>query len=146
MIEDNFNLQRFISAQDNYDMYQTAIHELNNGRKRSHWVWFIFPQLKGLGYSYNSQFYGISGLEEAKAYLQNEILNDRLRKACDFLINYADRGGSMNEILGGIDALKVFSCLTLFDQASPNEFFAQCLEKCYEGRRDDNTLKLLNSL
>lgn len=143
MTEDHFNLQRFINAQDKYDMYQTAIHELSDGHKCSHWIWFIFPQLKGLGYSRNSQFYGISGLEEAKAYLQNEILNNRLRRACEFLIYHADKGKSMDEILGSIDALKVSSCLTLFNQASPDELFAQCLEKCYEGRMDENTLRLL---
>lgn len=79
---DKYNLLRFVEAQEAYGIYDIAVSELERGRKRSHWVWFVFPQMKGLGYSYNSNFYGITCREEAEAYLENKILNERLRKVC----------------------------------------------------------------
>lgn len=82
MNDDKYNLLRFIEAQESYEIYDIAVSELERGRKRSHWVWFVFPQMKGLGYSYNSNFYGITCREEAEAYLENKILNERLRKVC----------------------------------------------------------------
>ena len=79
---DKYNLLRFVEAQETYGIYDIAVSELERGRKRSHWIWFVFPQMKGLGYSYNSNFYGITCREEAEAYLENKILNERLRKVC----------------------------------------------------------------
>lgn len=138
---DKFNLQRFVDAQDDCDIYELAMAELKNGRKRSHWIWYIFPQLKGLGFSYNSTFYGISGQEEATAYLQHEVLGPRLRNACEIIIRQKDIGA--NRLLGNIDAQKVFSCLTLFDSVAPDDIFAEALRLLYNGNRDPNTLKLL---
>ena len=82
MNDDKYNLLRFIEAQESYGIYDIALGELERGRKRSHWIWFVFPQMKGLGDSYNSNFYGITCREEAEAYLENKILNERLRKVC----------------------------------------------------------------
>lgn len=138
---DKFNLQRFVDAQDDCDIYELAMAELKNGRKRRHWIWYIFPQLKGLGFSYNSTFYGISGQEEATAYLQHEVLGPRLRNACEIIIRQKDIGA--NRLLGNIDAQKVFSCLTLFDSVAPDDIFAEALRLLYNGNRDQNTLKLL---
>ena len=136
---DKYNLHRFIEAQD--VVYPIVLKELAEGRKRSHWMWYIFPQLKGLGYSYNSEFYGISGLEEATAYLSNPILQQRLRETTTILQNIS--GNDIISILGPIDALKLHSSMTLFDKASPNDVFDQLLTKYFNDKRDENTLKLL---
>ena len=138
---DKFNLQRFVDAQDDGNTYELAMAELTNGRKRSHWIWYVFPQLKGLGFSYNSTFYGISGKEEAEAYLQHEILGPRLRNACQILVGQKNIGAV--RLLGNIDALKVFSSLTLFDAVAPDDIFAEALRLLYDRRRDSNTLKRL---
>lgn len=140
---DKYNLSRFVEAQEAYGIYGIAVSELSRGRKRSHWVWFVFPQMKGLGYSYKSSFYGITCREEAEAYLKNDILNERLRKVCHILLEQVRKGNSAREILGEIDRCKVCSCLTLFDAVSPNDIFSECLEVCYQGKRDDRTLTLL---
>ncbi len=145
MTEDKYNIHRFLEAQSSYGTYQRALEEMKNGRKESHWIWFVFPQMKGLGYSYNSNFYGVTCREEAEAYLANETLNERLRAVCKLLLEHVRVGKTTREILGGIDSHKVRSCLTLFDVISPNDLFAECLEVCYEGKRDDKTLKLLNA-
>lgn len=144
MTNDKYNLQRFIEAQEAYGIYDIAVGELERGRKRSHWIWFVFPLMKGLGYSYNSNFYGITCREEAVAYLKNESLNERLRKVCCILLEQVRRGKSVMKILGGIDSYKVCSCLTLFDAVSPNDIFAECLAVCYQGERDAKSLKLLS--
>lgn len=143
MIEDKYKLQRFVEAQEKYDMYEIAVKELECGKKRSHWIWFVFPQMKGLGYSYNSNYYGITCKEEAEAYLANELLNGRLRKVCSILMEQVKLGKSVREILGGIDAKKVQSCLTLFDAISPNDIFVECLEVCYRGDMDAKSLEML---
>lgn len=143
MTEDKYNIHRFLEAQASYGIYQRALEEMRNGRKVSHWIWFVFPQMKGLGYSYNSNFYGITCREEAEAYLADETLNERLRTVCKLLLELVKAGKTTREILGGIDSQKVRSCLTLFDAISPNELFAECLDVCYEGKRDDKTLELL---
>lgn len=143
MMDEKYNLLRFVEAQESYGIYDTAVDELECGRKRSHWIWFVFPQMKGLGYSYNSNYYGITCREEAEAYLAHKILNERLRKVCRILLEQVKTGKSTIEILGGIDSKKVQSCLTLFDVVSPNDVFAECLEVCYQGKRDERSLKLL---
>lgn len=143
-MEDQYNLKRFLDAQDEYGMYDIAMSELKRGRKRSHWIWYVFPQIKGLGFSYNSQYYGISSIEEAKQYLDNPILRERLFKACSLLKEQAALGKSMEDVLGGIDSVKVRSSLTLFDAASPHDVFEDCLLACYDGKKDTKTLELLN--
>ena len=142
---DKYNLLRFVEAQEAYGIYDIAVSELERGRKRSHWIWFVFPQMKGLGYSYNSNFYGITCREEAEAYLENKILNERLRKVCRILLEQVRGGRSVHQILGGIDSYKVESCLTLFDAVLPNDIFAECLEVCYQGKRDEKSLDMLRS-
>jgi len=144
MAEDKYNIHRFLEAQMSFGIYQRALEEMKNGRKRNHWIWFVFPQMKGLGYSYNSNFYGITCREEAEAYLADETLNERLRSVCNLLLQHVKAGKTTREILGGIDSCKVCSCLTLFDAVSPHELFAECLQVCYGGKRDSKTLDLLN--
>ena len=135
----SFNLERFIEAQsDNRNGYEMALEEIKNGKKRSNWIWYIFPQIKGLGHSYNSEFYGISGLEEAEAYLYHDILGVRLREITKALLEHADKPALV--ILGVIDDLKVKSCMTLFDLVSPNDIFEEVLNKFYEGNRCEKTL------
>ena len=100
--------------------------------------------MKGLGYSYNSNYYGITCREETEAYLADETLNERLRNVCRILLAQVRSGKTPREILGGIDSHKVCSCLTLFDVVSPNDLFAECLEVCYDGKKDRRTLELLS--
>lgn len=140
--KDSFNLQRFVDAQNNCDMWSIAMQELQRGRKETHWIWFVFPQLKGLGHSYYSMFYGISGLEEAKAYLEHDVLSSRLHAFCEELVN-AQTKSDLVDVLGHIDYIKVRSCLTLFDAASSDDFFGNVLDTCYGGKRDFKTLGLL---
>ncbi len=139
MTQDNHNLNRFVEAQE-YS-YPIALGELREGRKRSHWMWYIFPQLKYLGHSYNSQFYGISGIEEATAYLQHPVLGPRLREVSEAILNLptTDPRG----VFGGIDALKLRSSMTLFDRVFPDDIFSRVLDKYFSSRRDPRTLKIL---
>lgn len=136
---DRFNLERFLEGQR--FGYGYALNEIRNGHKEGHWIWYVFPQMKGLGYSPNSQFYGISGKEEAKAYLEHAVLGTRLREIAGALL--AIEGKSAEEILSPIDAMKVRSCMTLFDAVCPNDIFAEVLDRYYEGQRDPVTLRLL---
>lgn len=133
------NLERFIEAQDRD--YDVALAEVKSGKKRSHWIWYIFPQLKGLGKSAFANYYGISNKEEAKAYVDNSKLNARLREITLALL--ANEGKSAREILGGVDAMKVYSSMTLFDVVSPNDIYAEVLDKFYEGKRCETTINLL---
>lgn len=144
-MEDQYNLKRFLDAQNEYGMYDIAMGELERGRKRSHWIWYVFPQMQGLGFSYNSQYYGISCMEEAKQYLGNPTLRERLDTACRLLKNQAVQGRSMEDVLGGIDSVKVRSSLTLFDAVSPHDVFEDCLQACYDGEKDKKTLELLKT-
>ena len=144
-MKDQYNLKRFLDAQNEYGMYDIAMGELKRGRKRSHWIWYVFPQIKGLGFSYNSQYFGIGSIEEAKQYLENPILRDRLVRACSLLKEQAEQGKNMEEVLGGIDSFKVRSCLTLFDAVSPHDVFEECLQACYDGEKDKKTLELLKT-
>lgn len=133
----DFNLQRFIDAQDSYGTYNDALAEVRNGRKVSHWIWYIFPQIEGLGQSSTSKFYGIKSVGEAKAYLENEILKNRLYEITSSLLTLND---SAANIFGGLDAMKVRSCMTLFDIVSPNDIFDKVLEIFYNGKRCNRTL------
>lgn len=134
-----FNLERFVEAQNkSFDGYETALEEIKSGMKRSHWIWYIFPQIKGLGHSYNSEFYGISGLEEAEAYLSHDLLGERLREITKALLMHASKPAI--NVLGPIDDMKVKSCMTLFDLVSPNDVFEEVLDKFYVGNRCEKTL------
>ncbi len=134
--EVHYDLDRFLEAQK-LD-YMSALNEIKDGEKRSHWIWYIFPQIKGLGHSYNSEFYGISSKEEAKAYLEHPVLGVRLREITQVLLDCGNP--SADDIFGFPDVLKVRSCMTLFDLVSPNDIFNDVLYKYYEGQRCDKTL------
>ena len=136
------NLDRFHEAQSQF--YQTALREIREGYKCSHWMWFIFPQIKGLGRSATSQYYAISSLDEAKAYLEDDILGPGLRRLCMELLRHSDR--SAQSILGGIDAMKLKSSMTLFDMVAPDDVFDRVLEIFFCGKRDDRTIGIINSL
>src|SRR5258708_16116822 len=138
---DAFDLQRFVDAQA--PVYQRVVAELRHGFKQSHWMWFIFPQLAGLGRSPNSQFYSIASLDEARAYLAHPILGPRLMRCVEELLSWADRR-SAEQILGPIDAIKLRSCLTLFEALEPGSLFAAALAAFFGGKRDERTLALLN--
>ena len=133
------NLQRFLSAQE-YD-YSIALREIQNGRKQSHWIWYIFPQIKGLGRSYQSQFYGIANRQEAEAYLAEPTLNARLREITLALLEHKDK--TAQQILGDIDAKKVLSSMTLFDAITPNDIYADALNTFFAGKRCNQTLEYL---
>ena len=139
---DPHNLQRFVDAQDG--VYQTALAELKAGSKHSHWMWFIFPQLRGIGRSPTAEFYGISSLPEAQAYLGHPLLGPRLNECLEAILPWAGRL-SARHILGDVDALKLCSSLTLFDQAEPNARFDAGLQAFFGGNPDERTLALLNA-
>lgn len=137
---DPYNLRRFIDAQEKVVEYVRK--ELRQGRKQTHWMWFIFPQIQGLGSSPMAQEFAISSLQEAKAYLENPILGLRLVE-CTRLVN-AIEGRSISDIFGYPDDLKFRSCMTLFAQAAPNEdAFQQALSKYSKGEQDSATLTVL---
>lgn len=137
--KDKYKLKRFIDAQEG--IYPIALRELQEGRKRSHWMWYIFPQLKGLGHSYNSQFYGISGIEEAATYLEHPILGQRLREVSNAILNLATC--DVVEVFGDIDSRKLKSSMTLFDLVSPNDVSAWVLDKYFKGQRDKQTINTI---
>lgn len=137
---DPFNLERFVAAQAS--VYPTALAELEAGAKRSHWMWFVFPQLAGLGQSATARLYGISGLAEARAYLDHPVLGPRLL-ACVAAVMRV-QGRSAHQIFGAPDDLKFRSSLTLFGRASPApEPFQAALDRYCEGEPDPRTLALL---
>lgn len=138
---DPYNLQRFVDAQE--PVIAGVIGELKHGRKYGHWIWFIFPQLKGLGRSSMSEFYGISSLDEAKAYLQHPVLGPRLMQCTD-LVNVV-KGSDAEQIFGEVDAMKFRSCMTLFARADPeNRIFSRALEKYFGGEGDPLTISSLS--
>jgi uncharacterized protein (DUF1810 family) len=137
---DPFDLQRFVKAQDG--IYETARDELRAGRKRCHWMWFVFPQFEGLGVTSMAQFYAIGSLEEARAYLAHPLLGPRLRECAQLVNRIEDR--TLLEIFGDPDRLKFRSCMTLFERAAPGEpVFVQALDKYCDGVRDSRTLEKL---
>ena len=136
-----YNLNRFIEAQNKN--YNVALNEIKNGKKLTHWIWYIFPQLKELGFSNTSLYYGISSIEEAKEYLKNEYLNNHLIEITEALLNLENK--DIVEVLGYPDNLKVKSCMTLFYYASNNEIFKKVIDKFYNGEFDINTVKLIKS-
>jgi len=141
-VTDPYNLQRFLDAQQG--VFETAIAELRAGSKQSHWMWFIFPQLAGLGRSPTAQYFGIASLDEARAYLNHPILGPRLREAVEVFVPWAARR-TPEQMLGSIDALKLRSSLTLFDAIVRHDLFDRALATLYAGERDERTLALLSS-
>ena len=135
-------MQRFIQAQEND--YQTALAEVRAGYKCSHWMWYIFPQLKGLGFSSAAQYYGINGREEAMAYLKHPVLGARLREITSVLLTL--EGKSAVEIFGRTDAMKLRSSMTLFYAVSEDDLFKKVLDKYYDGKPDGRTLAMLNKI
>jgi len=139
------DLIRFVDAQA--QVYRQVVEELSDGRKRTHWMWFIFPQLSGLGHSAMAQRYAIRDMDEARRYLADPILGDRLRHDVRLMVRHKDK--SALEILGSPDELKFRSCLTLFREAasekSDRSLFASALEQFYKGEPDPRTLVLLRS-
>ena len=134
-MDDPYDLERFVTAQNADGTYERAIGELRRGRKTSHWMWFVFPQIAGLGQSYMSRTYAISSLDEAKAYLQHPVLGPRLLDCARALADL--RAGTADEILGGIDAQKLRSSMTLFLRAKPDEaLFQQVLDRYFGGVPD----------
>jgi uncharacterized protein (DUF1810 family) len=137
---DPYNLQRFVDAQ-NFRI-ENVLAELREGRKRSHWMWFIFPQIRGLGHSPAAQKFAISSREEAEAYLRHSVLGPRLRE-CTQLVNRVE-GRSISEIFGNPDDLKFRSCMTLFAHSTQdNQIYLDALQKYCEGKFDPMTLKAL---
>ncbi|HEY6746085.1 MAG TPA: DUF1810 domain-containing protein [Mycobacteriales bacterium] len=135
----DFDLERFVTAQRG--TYESALAELRAGRKRGHWMWFIFPQIAGLGSSSTARHYAISGLDEARAYLAHPVLGPRLVEASRALLGLP--GGDPVAVVGSVDALKLRSSMTLFAQASDEPAFRQVLDKFYDGSEDDATLTRL---
>ena len=135
-MQDPYSLDRFINAQE--ENFEQALAEIKNGQKESHWIWYIFPQLRGLGHSGMTHFYGINDLEEAKEYLKNDILRANLIKISQALY---ECNGEIRSIMGYPDDLKVLSCMTLFNVADPSiEIFKKVLDKFYDGDCDKMTL------
>ena len=133
------SLERFVVAQER--MYARALEEVRNGKKVTHWIWYIFPQLKGLGTSNNSIYYGLDDVDEARAYLAHPILGVRLREITTAVLQ-SDK--TADEIFGGIDTIKLRSCMTLFNEVADDDLFGRVLLKCFEGKSDSKTLELLS--
>jgi len=137
---DPFELERFVQAQN--DTYATALAEIRGGRKRSHWMWYVFPQVVGLGYSATSQHYAIRSAAEARAYLAHPLLGPRLIESVKAVLKV--QGRTANAIFGSPDDLKLRSCATLFAQVSaPRSVFERLLDRYFDGERDPRTLELL---
>jgi len=137
--QESRDLSRFVEAQEG--VYEAALAELIAGEKRSHWMWFIFPQLAGLGLSAMAQHYAIGSLAEARDYLGHPLLGPRLRTCTEAMLGHPDRPAEA--ILGGVDALKFRSSITLFDAVAPDDIFASALDTFCDGQRDERTLALL---
>lgn len=134
------DIQRFAAAQSN-GVYDRALAEIRAGRKRGHWIWYVFPQTRGLGMSRNANYYGIGSWKELRAYVADDLLIRRLVEISQALLEL--EGNDPVSVLGGIDAVKVRSSMTLFELASDNPVFGQVLDKYYGGERDSFTLKLV---
>lgn len=140
MTRDRFDLQRFVDAQAH--SYDRALAELRAGCKTSHWIWYVFPQMKGLGFSEASQFFGLSGLDEARAYLAHPVLGPHLCECVQAMLEAGD--SNADDLLGFTDAMKFRSSMTLFAQAAPQDaLFAQALTRFFAGEPDRKTLDLL---
>lgn len=137
----DYNLNRFIEAQK--EKFNTALVEIKNGYKVGHWMWYIFPQLKGLGMSDMAEYYGIDGIEEAQEYLNNNYLRNNLLRICSELLLL--ESNDAKKIFGFPDNLKLKSCMTLFSYINPDEtIYKEVLNKFYNGEMDERTIKMLN--
>ena len=134
-------IERFIIKQKEY--YRTALNEINNGKKITHWMWFIFPQLKELGRSTTAKYYGIKNEEEAKAYLIDDYLRNNLFNITHALLKHANK--NIKDIMGEVDSLKLRSCMTLFEYVSKENVFREVLNAFYDGKPDEVTLRILDS-
>jgi uncharacterized protein (DUF1810 family) len=136
MSDDPYNLARFVTAQEG--VYAQALAELRRGLKTGHWIWFVFPQVAGLGFSDTSRHFAIAGLDEARAYLAHPVLGPRLRECAQVVADITDR--TAEQIFGSTDALKLRSSMTLFNRADPDErVFADVLARYYDGVPDEAT-------
>lgn len=143
-MDEPYGLQRFVAAQDQAGTYAAALQELRAGRKRSHWMWFVFPQIAGLGQSPASRRYAISSLDEARAYLAHPVLGSRLIECARVLTELEN--ASAQEVFGGIDAIKLRSSMTLFARADPgNAAFTDVVDTYFGGVFDAATERLLGS-
>lgn len=136
----NNSLDRFLIAQEH--SYDTALREIRAGRKRSHWMWYIFPQIAGLGMSYTAQLYSIADIDEARQYFEHPVLGERLIEISRALLTLASSDATA--VMGYPDDLKLRSCMTLFAQVSDDPVFKAVLDKFYGGRADTRTLELLH--
>jgi uncharacterized protein (DUF1810 family) len=141
--DNSFDLERFVTAQA--PVFETVLAELRAGRKRSHWMWFVFPQLRGLGQSSTAQFYGISSLEEARAFLAHALLGPRLDLGTRIVLTSGS--SSLHAIFGSPDDMKFRSCVTLFSLATddPDNSYRQALDRWCAGRPDERTLALIDA-
>ena len=136
------NLERFVSAQERD--YETALSEIRDGHKKSHWMWYIFPQIAGLGRSSMTQYYAISDIEEAKAYMQHPVLGPRLVEISGALLQLP--GNNATAVMGYPDDTKLRSCMTLFMLAAPDEpVFRKVIDKYYSGEADERTIALVKA-
>lgn len=141
--DDPYDLNRFLGAQEG--VYERALAELRAGQKRTHWMWFIFPQIDGLGYSPTARRFSIKSSDEARRYLDHPLLGKRLLECTEVVVNL--KGGSVSEIFGYPDDLKFKSSMTLFEKiAGPGSLFSRALDRCCRGERDAATLKLLEMM
>lgn len=136
------SIERFLDAQNaTYAGYDQALEEVRNGCKVWHWIWYVFPQMRGLGHSERANYYGIADRGEAEEYLLNFTLNDRIHEVSEALLQHQNK--SAVSIFGALDAMKVQSSMTLFDAISPDDVFSKVLDQFYGGVRDKRTLELL---
>lgn len=139
----NTDIERFVEAQNSIDAgYDVALREIRNGRKTSHWIWYIFPQFREFAHSCTADYYGIVDKNEAKHYMEHSLLGPRLREITEALLKH--KGKSPVAILGDLDARKVRSCMTMFDYFSPNDIYGEVLDAFYGGERGGRTLRVLN--
>ena len=139
------DINRFIEAQNvpYFSGYKQALEEIKNGKKTNHWIWYIFPQLRCLGRSSTAIYYGIADKSEAQRYLEDAVLGQRLREISAALLAHTNK--TAEEILGVTDAIKVRSCMTMFDFLSPNDIFGEVLDSFYGGERCEITLKVMTA-
>jgi uncharacterized protein (DUF1810 family) len=142
-VDDAFSLQRFVDAQDARSTYDAAVRELRGGRKETHWMWFVFPQISGLGHSATAQHFAISGLDEARAYLAHPVLGPRLIEAAGVVAELP--GTDPVAVFGHVDAMKLRSSMTLFALADPDEpVFRAVLDRYFGGQQDATTLAFVS--
>ena len=140
---DEYNLARFKDAQD-FGVYERALSEIKNGRKTSHWMWFVFPQITGFGHSRNTKFYSIKSVGEACAYLDDPVLGGRLREICEALLTLPE--SDPEAIFGSPDWMKLGSSMTLFDYVSPQDVFGKVLDKFFAGSRDRRSISIIKTI